>query len=329
MARRITALLIIYASLFLIVPAIQSYDFKDGLTEDYFNHWLEQNVIPSYDTTKIEQVHGAQETNIDYSLGASFRADNQQVISSEYEGDFVIMNQPGAFHMLLVRDGIITGGYTNSNEVSFGKMSIDGMNRENVREIYGEPIEYIRKQWKRLKVDHEEYDVFDVGSHYAYFFYDIHENYKANGMLIINKDEVIEINDLYNNPPKEDNELMHYNLVNATRAEYGYSALERNPAADEVAYYHSYDMAENNYFDHDSPDGGTLKDRLLNGSVDFRLAGENIATGHTSPIFAHHSLMNSPSHRVNVLNDQFNSIGVGIEYNRDNIPYYTENYIQK
>ena len=65
MARRITALLIIYASLFLIVPAIQSYDFKDGLTEDYFNHWLEQNVIPSYDTTKIEQVHGAQETNID------------------------------------------------------------------------------------------------------------------------------------------------------------------------------------------------------------------------------------------------------------------------
>ncbi len=329
MARRIAALLILYAALFFVLPAIQSYDFEEGLTEDYFNYWLEQNVIPNYDTAKIEQVHGTQETNIDYSLGSSFETDNASVIHSEYEGDFVIMNQPGAFHMVLVRDGIVTGGYTNSGDVSFGKMSIEGMNRDKLREVYGEPVDYIRKQWKRLKVDHEEYDVFDAGNYYAYFFYDIHENYKANGMLIINKDEVIEINDLYNHPAREDNEEMHFNLVNATRAEYGYSLLERDSSADQVAYGHSSDMAENNYFDHDSPDGRTLKDRLINGSVEFRLAGENIATGHTSPIFAHHSLLNSPSHRVNVLNDNFNHLGVGIEYNSDNIPYYTENYIQK
>ena len=77
------------------------------------------------------------------------------------------------------------------------------------------------------------------------------------------------------------------------------------------------------------PDGSTLKDRLINGSVDFRLAGENIATGHTSPIFAHHSLLNSPSHRVNTLNESFDYVGVGIEYDRENVPYYTENYLQK
>ncbi|CDZ99743.1 Cysteine-rich secretory protein family protein [Jeotgalicoccus saudimassiliensis] len=329
MVRRITALLIVYASLFLIVPAVQSYDFRDGLTGDYFNHWLEQNVIPSYDTTKIEQVHGTQETNINYSLGASFRVEDEPVINSEYEGSFAVMNQPGAFHMLLVRDGIITGGYTSSGDVSIGQMSIGGMNQAKLREVYGEPVDYIRKQWKRLKVDHDEYDVFDVGNYYAYFFYDIHDGYRANGMLIINKDEVIEINDIYNNPPQENNELMHYYLVNATRSEYGYSALERDPAADAAAYHHSRDMAVNNYFDHDSPDGRTLKDRLINGSVDFRLAGENIATGHTSPIFAHHSLMNSPSHRVNVLNDEFNYVGIGIEYSSENIPYYTENYIQR
>ena len=38
--------------------------------------------------------------------------DALMVIGSEYEGDF-IMNQPAAFHMILVRDGVITGGYTN------------------------------------------------------------------------------------------------------------------------------------------------------------------------------------------------------------------------
>ena len=329
MVRRILALIILYAVLVFIVPAVKSYDFKDGLTEDYFNHWLEQNVIPNYDTSKIEQVHGTQETNIDYTLGASYDTSGHTVINSEYEGEFVIMNEPGAFNMVLVRDGIVTGGYTNSDDVSFNSMSIEGMNRESVRELYGEPIDYIRKQWKRLKVEHEEYDVFDVGNYYAYFFYDIHENYKANGMLIINKDEVIEINELYNHPSQEDNEVMHFNLINASRGEYGYEALERDESADQVAYYHSLDMAENNYFNHDSPDGSTLKDRLINGSVDFRLAGENIATGHTSPIFAHHSLLNSPSHRVNTLNESFDYVGVGIEYDRENVPYYTENYLQK
>lgn len=329
MVRRILALIILYAVLVFIVPAVKSYDFKDGLTEDYFNHWLEQNVIPNYDTSKIEQVHGTQETNIDYTLGASYDTSGHTVINSEYEGEFVIMNEPGAFNMVLVRDGIVTGGYTNSDDVSFNSMSIEGMNRESVRELYGEPIDYIRKQWKRLKVEHAEYDVFDVGNFYAYFFYDIHENDKVNGMLIINKDEVIEINELYNHPSQEENELMHYYLVNASRVEYGYNMLERDPAADEVAYHHSNDMAVNNYFNHDSPDGQTLKDRLVNSSVDFRLAGENIATGHTSPIFAHHSLLNSPSHRVNTLNADFNYIGIGIEYNADNVPYYTENYIQK
>lgn len=329
MIRRILSILILYILLFFIVPVIQSYDFKTGLTEDYFNHWLEQNVIPNYDTTKIERVHSVQETNIDYSLSSSFNPSDHTVINSEYEGEFVVMNSGNAYRMLLVRDNILTGGYTNSNDVSFEKMSIDGMNREELREVYGEPIDYIRKQWKRLNVDHDEYDVFDVGNYYAYFFYDIHEGFKANGMLIINKDEVIEINELYNHPSQSDNKLMNYYLVNATRAEYGFSTLERDSIADDVAYHHSLDMADNNYFDHTSPDGSTLKDRLLNGGVDFRLAGENIATGHTSPIFAHHSLMNSSAHRVNILNEEFTHLGVGVEYNSENIPYYTENYTQK
>src|SRR5699024_1473548 len=134
MARRIAALLILYAALFFIAPAVQSYDFEEGLTEDYLNHWLEQNVIPNYDTAKIEQVQRQLEPNIDYSLGSSFRADEETVVHSEYEGDFVIMNQPGAFHMLLVRDGVVTGGYTNSGDVSLGKMSIEGMDRDKLRE---------------------------------------------------------------------------------------------------------------------------------------------------------------------------------------------------
>src|SRR5699024_7708839 len=61
----------------------------------------------------------------------------------------------------------------------------------------------------------------------------------------------------------------------------------------------------------------------------YRLAGENIAMGHTSPIFSHHSLMNSKEHRVNTLNDSYTHLGIGVDYNADEVPYYTENYIKK
>ncbi|MCK1975561.1 CAP domain-containing protein [Jeotgalicoccus huakuii] len=326
--RRALGLVILYLVVVFIVPVIQSYDFKNGLNEDYFSHWFEGHFIPSYDTTKIEKVYSSQETNIDYSLGSTVTTEGETVLNSEYEGDFVIKNEPGAFHMLLVRDGELTGGYTNSPNVSLGKMSIDKMTREKARDTYGEPVEYVRKQWKRLKVENEEYDVFDVGNYYVYFFYDIHESYQANGMLVLHKDEIIDISELYNHPSIEDNELMHYYLLNATRYEYGYGMLERNAEVDNVAYYHSLDMAERKFFDHDNPDGNGLKERLERENVRYTYAGENIATGHTSPIFAHHSLLNSPSHRVNILNDKFTSVGIGIEYDQEQVPFYTENFLQ-
>lgn len=327
--RRVLSLIILYMIVVFIVPIIQSYDFENGLNEDYFSHWFEGNFIPAYDTSKIEQVYGSQATNIDYSLGSSVSTEGQTVLNSEYEGNFVVKNEPGAFHMLLVRDGELTGGYTNSPNVSLGMMSIDNMTRDEARATYGEPVEYVRKQWKRLKVTNDEYDVFDVGNYYVYFFYDIHEGDKANGMLVLHKDEIIDISELYNHPSIEDNELMHYYLLNASRHEYGYQMLERNAEVDQVAYQHSLDMAERNFFDHNDPDGNGLKERLMENNVVYTYAGENIATGHTSPIFAHHSLLNSPSHRVNILNDKFTSVGIGVEYNQDQVPYYTENFLQQ
>ena len=329
MIKRIIALTILYIAMLFIVPIIQSYDFKNGMNEDYFSHWFESNFIPNYDTSKIEQVYSSQETKVDYTLGESMNKDGLMVIGSEYEGDFVIMNQPAAFHMILVRDGVITGGYTNSPDVSFGMMSIDSMDRSEARKTYGEPVDYVRKQWKRLNVEHEEFDVFDVGDHYVYFFYDIHENDKVNGMLVLHKDELIEIESLYNHPSIEENEIMHYYLLNSARISYGYHPLERVSEIDDVARKHSQDMASRHFFDHENPDGSGLKERLMAQDVDFSFAGENIATGHTSPIFAHHSLLNSPSHRVNILNENFSYIGIGINYDEDYVPYYTENFLER
>ncbi|MHC0552615.1 CAP domain-containing protein [Salinicoccus sp. CNSTN-B1] len=50
--------------------------------------------------------------------------------------------------------------------------------------------------------------------------------------------------------------------------------LSWDEAASKAALGHSRDMVEKNYFNHDSPDGVTLKDRLESADVSYRMAGK-------------------------------------------------------
>lgn len=322
-------IIIIYIVSTILAPAVHSYDFKDGLNREYAVEWLETYVYPTYDMSTIHEINSAQTQEIEVAMEGEYDIDGQEVLGSEYAGDFVVEEDYGRFRMVLVNDGLVTGAYTNSDDVSIDNINIEGMDRESVREAYGEPEESIKKGWKRLRVDSNEYAVYDLKDRYVYFFYDLHEDDKVNGTLVVMKEEVEAGKELYNHPEAVDNSRMNHLLVNATRHEYGVQPLEAYDAAGMAAQGHSEDMAENDYFNHDSPDGETLKDRVDAAGVEYRMAGENIAMGHTSPIFSHHSLMNSMEHRVNTLKPEFTHLGTGTAYNDEDIPYYTENYIQK
>jgi uncharacterized protein YkwD len=56
------------------------------------------------------------------------------------------------------------------------------------------------------------------------------------------------------------------------------------------------------------------------------LAGENLAYGQFSSIFAHEGLMNSLGHRENILRKDYEYLGVGVAFNDESQPYYTENF---
>jgi uncharacterized protein YkwD len=81
----------------------------------------------------------------------------------------------------------------------------------------------------------------------------------------------------------------------------------------------SSSMVSLKFFDHVSPDGGTLVDRLTAvgylGAADVWAAGENIGWG-TGTLSTAESMvqawMNSPPHRENVLDSSFREIGLGI-----------------
>jgi uncharacterized YkwD family protein len=100
-------------------------------------------------------------------------------------------------------------------------------------------------------------------------------------------------------------------LVNQERAERGLSPLTVNMELTEVARVKAQDMIDNNYFAHQSPTYGSPFDMLSQFGVEYQTAGENLA-GNQTVDAAHQALMNSDGHRANILNENYQEIGIGI-----------------
>ncbi|MGB9839173.1 CAP domain-containing protein, partial [Thermovenabulum sp.] len=108
----------------------------------------------------------------------------------------------------------------------------------------------------------------------------------------------------------KDEKLM-LDLVNNERIKAGLKPLEIDMRLVDISRKKSKDMIEKNYFGHISPTYGSPFDALKNAGISYRYAGENIA-GAPTVEKAHQALMNSPGHRANILNPNFNKIGIGI-----------------
>jgi uncharacterized protein YkwD len=108
-------------------------------------------------------------------------------------------------------------------------------------------------------------------------------------------------------------------LVNVQRARHGERALRPNADLSRSASAHSEDMVARNYFDHTSPGGETVLDRIrastyLPARAGY-LLGENIALGTmrlATPAAIVDSWMASPGHRANILNADFRDSGIGV-----------------
>jgi uncharacterized protein YkwD len=112
-------------------------------------------------------------------------------------------------------------------------------------------------------------------------------------------------------------------LTNAEREKAGCPALRIDERLRQAARGHSEDMAAQDYFSHDSPQGTTPWDRAeAAGYPD--PSGENIARGYPDARSVVEAWMNSPGHRANILNCDSKAVGVGVALNTENGPYWTE-----
>jgi uncharacterized protein YkwD len=86
--------------------------------------------------------------------------------------------------------------------------------------------------------------------------------------------------------------------------------LRWNGTLQSVAKRHSQDMAVRNYFDHKSPDGLTIKERVSGTPYKFSIVGENLAGGDPHVASAVRGWIDSPSHCANMMDPRFGDVAV-------------------
>jgi uncharacterized protein YkwD len=93
------------------------------------------------------------------------------------------------------------------------------------------------------------------------------------------------------------------------------AALTWNARLATAAYGHSRDMADNNYFSHDSLDGRSMVDRINATGYTWSTIGENIAAGYNGVQSVVSGWMASDGHCANLMNPRFTELGMACARN--------------
>ena len=117
-------------------------------------------------------------------------------------------------------------------------------------------------------------------------------------------------------------------LINDERAAVGVSPLETADILFEIAQFKCEDMAANDYFDHVSPIHGDLEALFNQFGIDFHIIGENIAMGHMTPRHVMRDWMDSKGHRDNILDPDYEYIGVGLAFDEFGTTYWSQTFLR-
>ncbi len=239
-------------------------------------------------------------------------------------------------HFMMVgydENQFVVGLYTNQDLITSMENIKYGSNKEQVSEKLGLPLTKIKKGLIYYQFDEEkDYEIYLLNDSYVTIFYDEHQENKVTAIQIISKSLEDSRMDFYtasSSDLKVGFETQLFDLTNATRVNHGLDILIWDDLVRETARKHSQDMAQNSYFSHTNLEGQSPFDRMHEDNIIFSMAGENLAYGQFSSIYAHEGLMNSLGHRKNIIQAEFRYLGVGVAFNDQSHPYYTEKFFTK
>jgi hypothetical protein len=101
-------------------------------------------------------------------------------------------------------------------------------------------------------------------------------------------------------------------LTNEDRQEAGLTDLEENTLLNEAAYLKAKDILALDYFDHYSPEGKSPWYWFTQSGYNYWAAGENLGIGFLDSEEIYQAWYDSPDHRYNILNPNYQEIGIAI-----------------
>ncbi len=97
--------------------------------------------------------------------------------------------------------------------------------------------------------------------------------------------------------------------TNRTRVSYGLNELKLNEKLNQAAYLKVSDMFTDQYWAHVAPDGTQPWKWFADAEYEYSEAGENLAKNFSTTGAAMTAWMNSPGHRANILNAEYQEVG--------------------
>jgi uncharacterized protein YkwD len=286
---------------------------------------------PSKHIFSIHNVElGDTKEDIEHHLGAAKRSS-----LNEYGAKWYAYHDDYRHFCMVMYDknNKVTGLYTDQDLIASTNGIKLGVSKENVRAKLGTPLTGIQKGLIIYQLDkNSDYDVFLLDGVYATIFYDKYKNNTVTGIQLISKDVEQKKTDFYTKASQaleKGFEYQLFDLTNSARVMHHLPLLSWDQHVRITALDHSVDMAKHHYFDHTDLKGQSPFDRMNQDHIAFLLAGENIAYGQFSSIFAHEGLMNSLGHRENILRKDYEYLGVGVAFNDESQPYYTQDFYAK
>lgn len=144
---------------------------------------------------------------------------------------------------------------------------------------------------------------------------------------------------------KTDLHSLTYDNMNEERRKSGLHELEQREDIEDISAYKTQRMINENYISHEAPDGEEVRDRFDRFNVNCSLVGENLAkTYYNKNVNTDHEgqvkytsmeelatgitkqFMNSPDHKDNLLDEQWESHGINIQVTSQDEVYVTHKF---
>ena len=251
---------------------------------------------------------GETTDSLELKLGTPNRID-----SAEYDFDYYVYNNDySRLLFIFVKDGKVTGFYTDSEDFNYNGITAGS----GIRKV-NQSLNSSFSAKEVLTKETEDYTI--------HVLMDASDTPRVTGIYVLPAQ--LKQREYTDNVIRGI-ELMVYDLTNSIRVRNDEYLLTWSSSAALSSRKHSLDMADNNFFDHVNLLGRKAGDRMREAGIFYSTCGENIIAGYDNAILSTHALYNSKSQREVILHPKFRYLGVGFVYKEESSykTYITQNF---